>query len=92
MGAVCDELDNSKLFVHGNVLMTSLMWDRVELWEFFGGQNGLTENERHLSRGTSWALRMMRGSNWMVINHGRLEHGSLGMIEIGWFRNTCLAG
>lgn len=93
MGAVCDELDNSNLFFDGNVLITSLMWDRIRirLWELFGSQNGLTENEGHLNRSTSWALRTMRGGNWTGIDHGRLEHDSLG-IDWNWLVPECMLG
>lgn len=38
MDAVCDELDHSMLFVHGNVSKTSLMWDLVRLWELLDGR------------------------------------------------------
>ena len=66
MGAVCGGRDNTKLFVRGNPLMNSLMWDPVELCELFGlSQNGLTENEEPLGRGTPWAPRTMQRSNWI---------------------------
>lgn len=92
MGAVCNELDHSMLFVHGNVSATSLMWGLVRLWELLGSWIGLAENEGHSGRSTSWVPSTRWGGNWTGINHGRLEHGSLEMIGIGWFRNVSTIG
>jgi len=80
------------LFVHGNVSATSLMWGLVRLWELLGSWIGLAENEGHSGRSTSWVPSTRWGGNWTGINHGRLEHGSLEMIGIGWFRNVSTIG